>query len=453
MWRTCLNNSTTERRLSQSKESRALARRSVIAGIVCVPLVSALGDTGDSRMLPVVTTNLPSFWDQKYMLGDWGGVRSRLADMGVTFDFNDIGDLQTDVSGSQEHRFIYFGRFRSSADIDFNKLADFDGEFFISAICQYGQNLSADYLHVNTLTSSIAGVQSERIDQLWYQQGLFNERFKVKVGQIVAVDEFGATDFFDLLFNDELGYAPNPLFYAKQPYSPVGKPGAIVWSDLSVVTPGLYAKAGIYATYNNPYYPDGWGINYYDQFNHGYGGSFEIGYREQNTLYDGVYKLGINANNLPVYYNLYSGKQLRGDFTAYGLAEKTVYHPTSADGNLESKKGLDLLLEFVGAPDDRNPLQYEVIAGARYTGLIPGRDQDKIGVGFIYSENSTAASEAYNAVNGHGLGGETTVEFDYQFNPTPWCSLQLDNQIIVDPGGDETRSTITVIGLRTIFRF
>ena len=160
MWRTCLNNSTTERRLSQSKESRALARRSVIAGIVCVPLVSALGDTGDSRMLPVVTTNLPSFWDQKYMLGDWGGVRSRLADMGVTFDFNDIGDLQTDVSGSQEHRFIYFGRFRSSADIDFNKLADFDGEFFISAICQYGQNLSADYLHVNTLTSSIAGVQS-----------------------------------------------------------------------------------------------------------------------------------------------------------------------------------------------------------------------------------------------------------------------------------------------------
>ena len=64
------------------------------------------------------------------------------------------------------------------------------------------------------------------------------------MGQIAAVNEFGATDFFDLLFNDELGYAPNAIFNAKQPFSPAGKPGVVVWGDLSVVTPGLYAKAG-----------------------------------------------------------------------------------------------------------------------------------------------------------------------------------------------------------------
>jgi porin len=324
---------------------------------------------------------------------------------------------------------------------------------FISAICQYGQNLSGDYLHVNTLTSSIAGVQSERLDQFWYQQGLLHDLLKIKVGQVVAVDEFGATGFFDILFNDELGYAPNPIFTAKQPFSPAGKPGAIVWGDLSVITPGLYVKAGIFAAYDNPYNPDGWGVDYHDQFDHGYAGSFELGYQEQNTLYAGVYKLGINGNNLAVYENLDTGKPLRGDFNAYGLVQKTVYHPRDADGKLDTKKGLDLLLEGVGQPDDRNLLAYEILAGARYTGLIPGRDQDKIGVGFIYSENSSAASEAYNAINGHGLGGETTVEFDYQFNPTPWFTLQLDNQFIIDPGGDDTRSTITVIGLRTIFRF
>jgi carbohydrate-selective porin OprB len=160
----CLKINTSESSSIPSKESSALVRRMAIAGIICAPIISAYGDAGESSMSPVITTNEPSFWNQQYMLGDWGGLRSRLADRGVTFDFNDIGDLQTDVSGSQEHRFIYFGRFRSSADIDFNKLASFDGEFFISAICQYGQNLSGDYLHVNTLTSSIAGVQSERID-------------------------------------------------------------------------------------------------------------------------------------------------------------------------------------------------------------------------------------------------------------------------------------------------
>ena len=167
-----------------------------------------------------------SIMNQQYMLGDWGGERSKLADEGVTFDINDIGDLQSDVTGSQEHRSIYFGRFRASSDVDFNKLANFDGEFFVSAIAQYGQNLSADYLHVNTLTSSIAGVQSERMDQLWYQQGLFHDLLKVKVGQVAAVNEFGATDFFDIFFNDELGYAPNAIFTTKQPFSPSGKPGS-----------------------------------------------------------------------------------------------------------------------------------------------------------------------------------------------------------------------------------
>jgi hypothetical protein len=62
-------------------------------------------------------------------------------------------------------------------------------------------------------------------------------------------------------FNDELGYAPNAIFATKQPFSPSGKPGVEVWGDLSVVTPGLYVKAGIFTANDNPYDPDGWGLN------------------------------------------------------------------------------------------------------------------------------------------------------------------------------------------------
>ena len=394
-----------------------------------------------------------SLWDQPYMFGDWGGKRSWLASQGITFDFNNIGDFQADVTGSQTHHAAYFGRFRASTDVDFNKLAGFDGEFFSSFVWQYGQNLSGRYLRVNTLTSSIAGEDSARLDLFWYQQGLFNHLFTVKLGQIAAVNEFGATDFFDILFNDELGYAPNALFSAKQPFSPAGKPGAVVWSDLSAVTPGLYAKAGVFTAYDNPYNPDTYGVNYSDDFNHGWAASFELGYQEQNTNYPGVYKLGINGNNLAVYSNPNTAEQYRGDFTAYGLAEKTVYHPTGATGKLEPKKGLDLLVEFLGAPGDRNNLEFEFTGGARYTGLIPGRDQDKTGLGIIYSLNGSAASDAYAAAHGRGLSGETTLELDYQINPLSWFSFQLDGQYIIDPGGDARRDGIMVLGLRTIFRF
>ncbi len=436
------------------KDSKALALVVGVAGVASIPMAAFAGrDDAKSALPPNVQTNRTSLWSQQYMFGDWGGARSRLAEKGVTFDVINIGDFQTDIAGSQTHHGAYFGRFRASSDINFNKLANFDGELFFSSVWQYGQNLSGRYLNVNTLSSSIAGTESYRIDQIWYQQGLLHDLFKVKLGQLVAVDEFGATDFFDILFNDELGYAPNALFTAKQPFSPAGKPGVIVWSDLSVLTPGLYAKAGVFTAYENAYRPDKYGVDYNDDFDHGAVASFEIGYREQKTDYAGVYKIGLNINDLSVYSNPATGKQYRGDFTAYGIAEKTVYHPMDDHGKLDLRKGLDLLLEFVGAPNDRNPLAYEVTAGARYTGLIPGRDQDKTGLGFIYSENSSAYSEAYAVTHGHGLGGEATIEVDYQVNPTSWFSVQLDNQFIVNPGGDSQRSGIDIVALRTIFRF
>jgi porin len=436
---------------SQMLQNMTLAVTLIGLPTVSVALAQAVPENQEAELRAQKSS--PSFWGQQYLLGDWGGKRSRLAQEGLDFDFNNTGDFLTDVTGSQTHHATYFGRFRASADLDFNKLAQFDGEFFFSGIYQYGENLSGEFLHVNTLNSSIAGANTVRIDQIWYQQGFIRGLFKLKLGQVAAVNEFGATDFFDILFNDELGYAPNALFSARQPFSPAGKPGAILRTDLSTIAAGLYAKAGVFTGVKNAYRPDAYGIDYGNDFNFGAVASFEVGYQEQQTAYSGIYKLGINANDLAVYSNPATGVSYRGDFTAYAVTEKTVYHPKDADGTLELNKGLDLLLEFVGAPGDRNALQNEITAGGRYTGLLQGRDHDKVGFGFIYSESGSAFSQAYRAIHGHGLGGETTVELDYQYNPVPWFSLQPDLQFIVDPGGDAYRSLITVLGLRTAIRF
>jgi porin len=436
-----------------------------IAGLLIATSVAARA--GTDEITPAVEKAQPSFWDQQYMLGDWGGTRTELAKEGVTFDFNNIGDMLTNVTGDNLQHVTYFGRFRLSTDIDFNKLSDFDGEFFFSPIWQYGQNLSAQYLGgVNTLTSSIAGTNSVRIDQFWYQQGLFDDMFKIKFGQLAPVNEFGATDFFDILFNDELGYAPNAIFNTRTPFSPAGKPGIILWGDLSDITPGLYVKTGVFTAYDNPYHPDSNGVDYVDDFDHGMSGSFELGYNEQHTDYAGVYKLGVNATPDVRYFNPATNQLYHGDYNIYATVEKTVYHPESMEGpsdpkdmknskgeTLDTKKGLDLLFEFVGEPGDRNPLQYEFTFGGRYTGLFPGRDQDKVGFGLIYSDNGIAFSQANLNDGGPGLGGETTVELDYQYNPTPWLSIQPDSQLIIDPGGNDGRSDILVLGLRTIVHF
>jgi hypothetical protein len=196
-------------------------------------------------------------------------------------------------------------------------------------------------------------------------------------------------------------------------------------------------------------------------------GAFEVGYKEQNTDYPGVYKLGATATPDVRYTNPATGQLYHGDYNIYATVEKTVYHPEVEESTrdpkdlkemkeketLDSKKGLDLLFEFVGAPGDRNALQYEFTTGARYTGLIPGRDEDKVGFGLIYSDNGSAFSQANTNGGGPGLGGETTLELDYQYNPAPWLSIQPDAQYIIDPGGNSHRDDILVVGLRTIVRF
>ena len=349
---------------NQSLPRYSASARGVPPAMLALLLVTtgliAYAGTADDGNTPIIQKTETSLWDQQYLLGDWGGERTRLEREGITFQFNNIGDLLGDVSGAQGHNLTYFGRFRASADLDFNKLSNFDGELFISGIWQYGLNLSAQYLHTNTLTSSIAGENSVRIDQLWYQQGLFDSQLKIKLGQIATVNEFGATDFFDLLVNDELGYAPNAIFYTRQPFSPAGKPGIIVSGSLPKLLPGLYLKGGVFTSYKNPYSPDAYGIDYKDDFDHGLAAAFELGYVEQKTDYNGVYKLGVNADPNVIYYNPATNQEYRGDFNAYLTIEKTVYHPLDHNGKLATDKGLDLLFEFVGEPGDRNPLEYEV---------------------------------------------------------------------------------------------
>jgi porin len=347
-----------------------------------------------------------SFWTQKYLLGDWGGLRTRLEQMGVTFYSEYRDDFQgnvigTDKNGNDRGHSVNFGRFRLNLDVDLMKLACIDGEFFFSAAWQYGGNLSGRYLNVHTLTSSIAGTDSERIDQLWYQQGFFDSRLKIKIGQIAAANEFGATDFFDILYNDELGYSPNTNFVTHQPFSPAGKPGVIATLDLRDIIPGLYIKGGAFTAIRDPYHPDCYGVDYASDCDQGAAFAGEVGYKEQKTNYDGVYKLGFNYTNQAGFTQDRTGQRLKGNYNGYMTIEKTVFHPQDRNGKLDNtSRELDLLLQIFGEPDDRNPVDVEVTFGGRYTRLIPGRDKDKVGFGFIYSHTSHQQSLANQIVVG-----------------------------------------------------
>jgi carbohydrate-selective porin OprB len=95
-----------------------------IAWLFNIPTATFAADPGDPGVDLGVHTNTASLWYRQYILGDWGGWRSRLADQGVTFNIQNIGDFQANLSGSQTHHASYFARLRAWADVDVNKLLD-----------------------------------------------------------------------------------------------------------------------------------------------------------------------------------------------------------------------------------------------------------------------------------------------------------------------------------------
>src|SRR5260370_6497399 len=163
------------RKLNMEKNLHSALQKSSAILCCCIANCAWAGSVDSSSSI-----NSPpdSFWTQKYLLGYWGGLRTRLEPMGVTFYSEYRDDFQgnvtgTDKNGNDRGHSVNFGRFRLNLDVDLMKLTCIDGEFFFSAAWHYGGKLLCRYLNVHTLTSQIAGPNSQRIDQLWYQQGFF----------------------------------------------------------------------------------------------------------------------------------------------------------------------------------------------------------------------------------------------------------------------------------------
>src|SRR6266852_6038278 len=81
---------------------------------------------------------------RQYLLGDWGGLRTRLADKGIVFDFFYISDSQGNPTGGLQQSATTWERVRGTIDIDFYQLMEWPGlRFHATGLWQTGGNLGA----------------------------------------------------------------------------------------------------------------------------------------------------------------------------------------------------------------------------------------------------------------------------------------------------------------------
>jgi porin len=164
-----------------------------------------------------------SFHEWDYLTGDWGGWRTRLANKGLELGAEYYTEVWGNTTGGLKRGAVYTGLMLFEAHLDFAKLVGWQGaSFYTRWLWLSGRDASED-LAGNFLTISyIAGFNTFRNLELWFQQNLFDGKVSMRVGQLAADSEFVISDYGSLLINAAFGW---PAFiYSNIPNGGPGYP-------------------------------------------------------------------------------------------------------------------------------------------------------------------------------------------------------------------------------------
>ncbi|HET6183678.1 MAG TPA: carbohydrate porin [Acetobacteraceae bacterium] len=484
---------------------RAFASLARLAGAACLAVLGAVqasaqtappmpqnpapGPSGQQQKAPT------GLWERSNLLGDPLGARSALADRGLSFGLSETSEVLGNVTGGVHTGAAYDGVTMMSLGVDTSKAFGWDGGILnISALQIHGRDLSTDNLYVLQPASSIAGERTTRIWELWYQQSFLGGKADLKLGQQSLDQEFLISAQSGLFINAVMGWPALPTvdMYAGGPAYPLSSLGIRLRaepSDTVTVLGGVFDDNPP----GGPFYND-------NQLNGSEAGGhrFNLGTRAlfiaevQYALnpppasppsagapppgLPGTYKLGfwydtgafpsqnIASDGLPLASSASTGipQMLWNNFSLYGVIDQTIWRPDP-----QGARALGLFLRAMGAPGDRNLVNFSMNAGVTLKAPLPGRDNDTTGIGIGYARISGAAAQHdqqlafYTGTAIPIRSAETFIEATYQAQLAPWWIVQPDIQYFINPSGGilnplnptEKIKNELVLGLRTNVTF
>jgi porin len=382
------------------------------------------------------------------LTGDWGGVRTTLADHGVTFESTELMTFQANAGGvpRSNHRTAFASQFNLINEIDFEKLAGIPGFVIHSEFWwQAGSSLNARDIAGLYEVSPAYGPNGILLGQLYAQQTLLDGGLEFRIGRLSADSTFATLPVFTDYLNTVINGVPGsiPLNAAVFTTAPAVEWGATVTFE---PTETLQLAAGIYATDGPSAEPQAStnGTHFALHLDEGVFAVGQVTYKlnqaKDDTGLPGTYSIGgFFAGN--DYADLKDGREGSGNYGFYALAQQMVYRT----GEPGSDAGLTPWLAIAVQPQqDINEVPFSIAAGATWKGLIPGRDDDTAALMVAYSKISNTQAH---------MTGEVDLELAYTLAATPWLAVTPDFQYIVNPGGDPNANNAAVFGAQMSVTF
>jgi len=164
-------------------------------------------------------------------------------------------------------------------------------------------------------------------------------------------------------------------------------------------------------------------------------GTYKLGFWYNNNRFadqhldtNGVSLASPASNGIPAQHN--------GNFSVYAIADQMVWRPSA-----DSPQSVGVFARVMGAPDERNLIDFNLNAGVVMKAPFKGRDNDSVGLALSYANISSSVSALDRDIATYQTPGypvrsaETVVEATYQYQVAPWWLLQGELQYIFHPGG------------------
>jgi porin len=368
---------------------------------------------------------------------DWFGLRPQLDDRGISLQPSLTVDLSKgfrggpDTSGSSLRHL-----FNANLTIDTQRLAHWPGGTFFLNFQTYNGQSGSDDLGVAQGISGIDADGRTQISELWYEQLLLDGKLRLRAGKIDANRDFAfvenAGDFIHSSFGVsptvlgiptypdpaagfDLFISPCEFFYAgvgvfdgaAQEGIPTGSRGpASFWGDPADLF--LIAEAGLK-----------WNLSNHRPGRLGVGGWRHTG---QFDRFDGGAESGTNG--------------------VYAVFDQSLWRECDKE---DDPQGIAMFAQYGYADPAVSPFQHHAGLGAAWTGPIPSRDDDILGLGASWVRLSDDA--------GFDDNNELAVELFYKCALFVWLNLQSDLQYIHNPGGLAAQDDLWVGTLRVVIDF
>jgi porin len=432
------------------------------SGGVAGGVAGGAADTTPRNSVPMTAAQTAKQnFESNYLLGDWGGARTALWELGIDPQFLLITDPYGNPTGGKKQGFATYSMFCADLGIDTERaFALPGGEFDVGFSVNFGSQLTQDYVgNVFPIQSSDVAPEGARLTNLSYTQAFFGEKLSIRGGRFsldaLYGEEFAGSEYFRAFTSVAFNAIPFAIFYNAP--GPFGYP-ATTWGARVKVEPtdDWYVMGAVYDGNPDAALADEHGLDF--SFEGPPLGVGEIGLRfnqkEGDTGLPGNLKFGgfVLGGEVEEFGSTEEGS---GRYGFYVVGDQMLVRL----GGPSENRHLGIFGSVVVAPDQEvSPMPYFFSGGLVAYGPFESRPKDFLALGVAYgafSDDLRAAQQAAQLTDPtvEAQLFEMTLEASYGVQVRPGLMLQPGMQLIINPGGSPDVDPALAIGVNAILSF